>query len=262
MACKRSAVRARLAPQVRSEIRTNRTGSTAAKYSNGGRLGRRTCVRIGIFPRAGLLAGQRIPDAEPALSAFHLRKSPRHRSRYSCRLVTARPSWRAISACDCCRICKWPSGAGHRGGPVHSQEARLPARARVFADGRLGVWARRIAPIVSVGAGPTGALRRSGAGSLRGATLRAVGAPVRHLRNQARRSARDVAGCQASGDPVMALTLPTPCPWRPSMAGWWRCAATRLTACRSLVASSANTSGKRYCPGQVENTRISPNLRG
>ena len=29
-----------------------------------------------------------------------------------------------------------------------------------------------------------------------------VGAPVRHLRNQARRGAQDVAGCQPSGDPV------------------------------------------------------------
>jgi len=53
MACKRSAVRARLAPQVRSEIRTFRTGSTAGKYSNGGRVGRRTYVRIGHLPPAG-----------------------------------------------------------------------------------------------------------------------------------------------------------------------------------------------------------------
>jgi hypothetical protein len=67
MACKRSAVRARLAPLVRSEIRTDRTGSTAAKYSNGGRVGRRTCVRIGHLPPAGLLAGHRSPDAESAL---------------------------------------------------------------------------------------------------------------------------------------------------------------------------------------------------
>src|SRR6202044_2283643 len=53
MACKRSAVRARLAPLVRSQIRTDRTASTAAKYSNGGRVGRRSCVRIGILSRLG-----------------------------------------------------------------------------------------------------------------------------------------------------------------------------------------------------------------
>jgi hypothetical protein len=49
MACKRSGVRISLAPLVRSIIRTVRTVSTAAKYSNGGPVGRRTCVRIGIF---------------------------------------------------------------------------------------------------------------------------------------------------------------------------------------------------------------------
>jgi hypothetical protein len=61
MACKRSAVRARLAPQVRSEIRMTRTASTAGKYSNGGRMGRRMCVRIGHRPVAGT-AG-RTPDS-------------------------------------------------------------------------------------------------------------------------------------------------------------------------------------------------------
>ena len=70
MACKRSAVRARLAPLVRSVIRTNRTASTAGKYSNGGRVGRRTCVRIGHLPRLGLLAGHRVPGAEPALASL------------------------------------------------------------------------------------------------------------------------------------------------------------------------------------------------
>jgi transposase len=60
MACKRSAVRARLAPLVRSEIRTIRTVSTAGKYSNGGRVGRRMCVRIGHLLPAGLLAGHRL----------------------------------------------------------------------------------------------------------------------------------------------------------------------------------------------------------
>ena len=52
-------------------------------------------------------------------SACHLRKSPCHRSRDSCHRVPTRPSWRAIPASDCCRICKSSSRAG---GPVHSQE--------------------------------------------------------------------------------------------------------------------------------------------
>jgi hypothetical protein len=60
VACKRSGVRISLAPLVRSEIRTDRTGSTAAKYSNGGAMGRRTCVRIGIASLARLLARLRI----------------------------------------------------------------------------------------------------------------------------------------------------------------------------------------------------------
>ena len=91
MACKRSAVRARLAPLVRSQIRTNRTASTAAKYSNGGRVGRRTCVRIGHLPRLGLLAGHRIPGANRRWSVCHLGKSLSHRSRDSCRRVTTGP---------------------------------------------------------------------------------------------------------------------------------------------------------------------------
>jgi len=67
MACKRSAVRARLAPLVRSEIRTNRTGSTAGKYSNGGRVGRRMCVRMGRVTPLELLAWLWVPGAELAV---------------------------------------------------------------------------------------------------------------------------------------------------------------------------------------------------
>jgi hypothetical protein len=69
MACKRSAVRARLAPLVSSEIRTDRTASTAAKYSHGGRAGRRTCVRIrhllrqGCWTDSGFLAPDRCRSA-------------------------------------------------------------------------------------------------------------------------------------------------------------------------------------------------------
>jgi hypothetical protein len=45
-------------------------------------------------------------------SACHLRKSPCHRFRDSCHLVTTRPSWRAISASDCCRLCRRSAWAG------------------------------------------------------------------------------------------------------------------------------------------------------
>jgi len=106
MACKRSAVRARLAPLVRSKIRTDRTASTAGKYSNGGRVGRRTCVRIGHLRRLGLLAGHRVQALNRRWPACHLCKSQSRLSRDSCCLITTRPSWRALPASDCCRICK------------------------------------------------------------------------------------------------------------------------------------------------------------
>ena len=78
IACKRSAVRARTAPLVRSIIRAVRTASTAGKYSNGGRVGRRMCVRIGrISPidvagttpdsRSWTEAGQPVTWANPRL---------------------------------------------------------------------------------------------------------------------------------------------------------------------------------------------------
>jgi len=169
MACKRSAVRARLAPLVRSEIRTVRTASTAGKYSNGGRLGRRTCVRIGHLPPAGGCWQDTGFQALNRLwSECHVGKSPPRRSRDSCHPVTTRPAWRAMSASDCCRVCKWPSRTGRPGGPIHSQEPRLPTRA-AFADGGLGALRRWC----QCGAGPAGALRRSGAGLRRGASLRA-----------------------------------------------------------------------------------------
>ena len=91
MACKRSAVRARLAPLVRSEIRTVRTASTAAKYSNGGHPGRRTCIRSGIFPRASCLQDSGFQTLNQRWSACHLRKSPCHRSRDSCHSITTGP---------------------------------------------------------------------------------------------------------------------------------------------------------------------------
>lgn len=66
-------------------------------------------VRSDMFPRLEL-PGPGLVTNFQALNrrwlACHLRKSPRHRSSDSCRLVTTRPFWRAISARDCCRICK------------------------------------------------------------------------------------------------------------------------------------------------------------
>ena len=44
--------------QMPNSNRSNR--STAGKYSNGGRLGRPSCVRIGHLRRLGLLAGHRV----------------------------------------------------------------------------------------------------------------------------------------------------------------------------------------------------------
>ena len=100
-----------------------RTASTAGKYSNGGRMGRRMCVRIGHRPMAGT-AG-RTPDSRRRTGVGQpvtwANPQPQ-RSGASCRLVTTRPAWRAMSARDCCRTCKQSSRAGSLGGPVHSQE--------------------------------------------------------------------------------------------------------------------------------------------
>ena len=189
-------------------IRTGRTGSTAAKYSNGGRSGRRTCIRIGISPRARMLTGQRIQMLNRHWPAFHLRKSTCHRSRDSCHRITTRPPGgpflqRLLPHLQVVQP-RWPSW---RSAPLPG--ATPAGHSRAFADGRIGARARRIAPIVS---------HRRGAHSCAAPLRRRVALwrsparlPARHLRSQARRSARDVAGCQPSGDPVRALTLPRPC---------------------------------------------------
>ena len=95
MACKRSAVRARLAPLVRNEIRKTRTASTAGKsstagkYSNGGRVGRRTYVRIGNLPPPGCWQCRGFMRRS---GAIHLSagRIPFLRARDSCRTVTTR----------------------------------------------------------------------------------------------------------------------------------------------------------------------------
>jgi hypothetical protein len=54
--------------QIRSIIRTDRTVSTAVKYSNGGPVGRRTCVRISIAPLARAAGKTRISVTARLLS--------------------------------------------------------------------------------------------------------------------------------------------------------------------------------------------------
>ena len=115
MACKRSAVRARLAPLVRSEIRTTRTASTAGKYSNGGRPAAVRVFGSGMFFGQGCWQDSGFQTLNRRWSACHLRKSSCHRSRDSCHRLTTRPSCRAIPASNCCRICKWSGRAGRPG---------------------------------------------------------------------------------------------------------------------------------------------------
>ena len=83
-------------------------------------------------------------------SACDLRKSPCHRSQDSCYRVITRPSWRAIPRQRLLphlqvvhsRRRSWRSGLPPGAAPA--------GQGRAFADGRLGAWARRIAPMVSV----------------------------------------------------------------------------------------------------------------
>jgi hypothetical protein len=143
MACKRSAVRARLAPQVRSKTRTNRTASTAAKYSNGGRLGRRIRVRIGQLARLGPLARHRIPGAEPALvslSPGQIRVSSV--SDFVIRSPPGPPAGPFLPAA----VAAFASGLAAPAvpaGSIHSTETASAGQGCAFADGgcgRLGTW--------------------------------------------------------------------------------------------------------------------------
>ncbi len=220
MACKRSAVRARLAPLVRSEIRKTRTAiqqestATAASWA---------AVRVfgsGMFPgwRCWQHTGFRALNRH--WQACHLRESPRHRSRDCCRLVTAWPSWRAISARDGCRICRWSSGAGRPGGPVHSQEPRLPARSArsLTASAARGLGASRRG--CQSGARPTGTLRRQA----RGCAAAQPRAWRRHRahEDQARCGARDVAERRPPRRLLAAWTVPVPDPPRHHRWLKWR----------------------------------------
>ena len=196
MACKRSAVRARLAPLVRSLIRTVRTASTAGKYSNGGRVGRRTCVRIGHLRRPGLLAGHRVRALNRRWPACHLRKSQSRCSRDSCCLITTGPPGEpfppvTVAAFASSPVARW------RSGPLPGTGPRWAGP--LFADGRLGARARHVAPRVSVRRWADGALRRSGAGLRRGAAPRAcrrAGAPREKTQCDAARRTWPAAGGQ------------------------------------------------------------------
>ena len=107
MACKRSAVRARLAP---TGQRRNSNGSNSG-YSSKVQQRRPGGPPYVCSDRASCPAGAagRTPDSRRSTDGgqpCHLRKSTCHRSRDSCHLVTTRLSWMAIPAGDCCRICK------------------------------------------------------------------------------------------------------------------------------------------------------------
>ena len=223
MACKRSAVRARLAPLVRSEIRTDRTGSTAGKYSNGGGVGRRMCVRSGMFPRLGLLAGHRIPGADRRCPACHLGKS---RPIGPVTLATWPPPTPLGGPFLPATVAAFASGPGHAGRPgrCDSLPGTAPAdQDGAFADGRRGARAQRVAPMVSARrwarwcAAP---LRRRVApwrSSLR--PCRRAGAS-REEPGAARRTGNWPSTGRQVACPPRALTLPMPGPGPPPMAEW------------------------------------------
>jgi hypothetical protein len=193
MGCKRSGVRISLAPLVRSEIRTSRTVSTAAKYRNGRPRGppyvcsdRAFSFDRGCWQDTGFHALNR------AWSACHLGKSRPRRSGDSCHLLTTPVRLKGCVCGNCCRLCKWPSRAGRPCGPVDSLEPRLPARTARFADRGPGAWARRAAPMV-----PGAAL-----GPLVRCTAQAPGCPLARPLCACRRTAAPHEGCgPAHGTP-------------------------------------------------------------
>ena len=139
MACKGSGVRISLAPLARSVIGTDRTASTAAKYRNGGPVGRRMCVRIGQLPPAELLADQRVPDGAAALSGPSAGITPFPRSRDFCRRSPH-------GSCE--RLCLTVTVAVLAGGrrtavraptPALSSGTRRPAPAGSLASGTHGL---------------------------------------------------------------------------------------------------------------------------
>jgi hypothetical protein len=110
----------------------------------------------------------------------------------------------------------WPPW---RSGPLPG--AALANQGRAFASGRRGARAQRVVPMVSV--------RRCArlvrcAAQAQGCAVAQPDAPVgvqvvRQVRNQVRRGARDLAGCQPPSAPVGALALPMPGPGRRWLVG-------------------------------------------
>ena len=168
-------------------------------------MGRRTRVRIGHLRRPGLLTGQRIPGAEPALVSLSPAQIACPRSRDSCHRVTTRPSWRAFPPATVAAFASSPAALAVL--VVYSQGPRLLAR----AARSLTAGSARRADGVSPARGPLVRCAAQAQGRAVAQPCAPVGAPVRHLSSNRRAaSARDVTGCQPSGDPVRALTLPIP----------------------------------------------------
>ena len=145
-ACKRSAVRARLAPQVRVLIRTVRAASTAAKYSNGGRLAAVPVFGSGTFPRQSCWPDTGFQALNRPWSACHLGKSQSRLSRdLCCRSPPAPPVGLFLPV----TVAVFASGLAALAVPIHSAEPRPLARV-ALADGMLGGRAQRVTPRMSI----------------------------------------------------------------------------------------------------------------
>ena len=110
MACQRSGVRISLAPpRSEAEFELFEQQDTAGKYRNGGPVGRRMCVRIGMFRWRLLLVRQRISVTAPVLLGGHLGKFSFPGICDICRLVVTRAGASGQPDGDCCRV-----AGGHR----------------------------------------------------------------------------------------------------------------------------------------------------
>jgi hypothetical protein len=164
------------------------TVSTAAKYSNAAVRGAARVFGSGVFLRLGLLAGHRIPRVEPALGQPVTWANPGLAGPVT--LATWSPPGLQGGRCLPVTVAAFASGpgrAGRPGGPDPLSGAERVGQGRAFAGGRARpAGPARRARGCQCGAGPAGALRRSGAGLRRGAALPPVGALLRHVRDQAR----------------------------------------------------------------------------
>ena len=168
-------------------------------------MGRRTCVRIGHLLRLGCLQDTEVHTLDRRLVGLSPGQIPASPVCDPCRLVATRPSGRAVSASERCRLCKW------LGPRVHCPWAPRVGPAR-YADG------------VSAALGPPCAapLRRQVA-PWRG-PVRLPAHRCTHMRNQARLGARYLAGGRAATQGFYAADARSSLP----MAGRWvacRCGA-------------------------------------